>query len=42
MILLEALQELSLDMLLSKKVGLALLLSEVLQRGSDDVVLVDV
>ena len=40
-ILLEALQELSLDMLLNKKVGLALLLSELLQRGGDDVVLVD-
>ena len=40
-ILLEALQELSLVVLLHKKVGLALLFGELLQRSRDDVVLVD-
>ena len=41
MILLEALRELSLDVLLHKKVGFALLFSELLQRSCDDVLLVD-
>ena len=40
-ILLEALQELSLDVLLHKKIGLALLFDELLQRSRDDVFLVD-
>ena len=40
-ILLEALQELSLDVLLYKKVRLALLFGELLHCSSDDVFLVD-
>ena len=39
--LLEALQELCLDVLLHKKVGLALLFGELLHRSRDVVILVD-
>ena len=40
-ILLEALQESSLDMFFNQEVGLALFLGELLHRGGDDVLLVD-
>ena len=40
-ILLEALQELCLDVLLHKKVGIAFLLGELLHGSRDDVFLVD-